>query len=261
MSATSPVDETDEVIGNNTATAYNFRSGPVSPARNTRMTSMTKTPFDFELARRNMTDNQVRTWEVSDSRVLEVLEDLPRESFVPPRYRKLAYSETAIPIGHGQVMLTPMVEGRILQAVRPHSHESVLEIGTGSGYFTACLARMAHSVTTIDLFDDFIDNARERLQALDLDNIEFSAENAARGPAGSARYDVIVVTAALPQRSDIFHRYLRQGGRLFLIIGDGATKEAWLFTRIQDEQWESESLFDTDLPNIIDPERRPEFVF
>lgn len=222
---------------------------------------MTEAQFDFSLARRNMTENQVRTYEVLSQRVLEVLEDLPREDFVPPRYRKLAYSDIAMPIGHDQVMLSPKIEGRILQAVYPQPHESVLEIGTGSGYFAACLARMACSVTSIDLFDDFREDAQQRLRALNLNNVELITENAARGPAQDTRYDVVVVEAALPRLNDTFHRYVREGGRLFLIVGGGPMKEGWLFTRLDGEIWNSESLFDTDLPYLIDPNRRAEFVF
>ena len=119
--------------------------------------------MNFERARYNMIEQQVRPWSVLDPNVLRTLGAIPRERFVPPDYRCLAYSDTRIPLGHGQTMMPPVVEGRLLQALELAGDENVLEIGTGSGYVTACLAGMAHSVESVDIYDDFTASAREQI--------------------------------------------------------------------------------------------------
>lgn len=222
---------------------------------------MGETGFDFETARRVMAEKQVRTWDVLSQRVLETMENMPREHFVPDRYRKLAYADMQIPIGHGQVMLNPKIEGRILQALHPERHESVLDIGTGTGYLSACLARMARSVLSVDIIPEFRQPAQERIKALGIDNVECDTADASHGLDRKDQFHTVVVEAGLPKLREDFHRHVREGGRLLLIVGTHPIMEGWLFTRVSDQGWTSESLFDTLIPNIIDPSERPEFDF
>jgi len=222
---------------------------------------MAESGFDFDTARRVMAEKQVRTWDVLSQRVLEVMETLPREHFAPERYRKLAYADIQIPIGHGQVMLNPKIEGRILQALHPARNESVLDIGTGTGYLSACLARMARSVLSVDIVPEFREPAQERIRALDIDNVECVTADAAHGLDRSDQFHAVVVEAALPKLREDFHRHVREGGRLLLIVGTPPVMEAWLFTRVSKDGWTSESLFDTLIPGIIDPSERPDFDF
>ncbi len=222
---------------------------------------MAKSEFDFEAARRVMAEKQVRTWDVLSQRVLEVMETLPREHFVTERYRKLAYADIQIPIGHGQVMLNPKIEGRILQALHPQPNESVLDIGTGSGYLAACLARLGRSVVSVDIVPEFQQPAEERIKALGIDNVECVTADAAHGLDSNDQFHTVVVEAALPKLREDFHRHVREGGRLLLIIGTPPIMEGLLFTRVSKTGWTSESLFDTLVPGIIDPSERPDFVF
>src|SRR5512142_1525590 len=159
--------------------------------------------LNIELARHNMVEQQVRPWEVLDSRVLEALSALRREDFVPAGYRNLAFADLGLPLAHGEVMMKPVVEGRVLQAVAPTRAESVLEIGTGSGFLTACLARLSASVHSIEQHADLADAAREHLHAAHVANATVEVAEAVNGFTPDRQYDVIVVTGAvfaLPQR-------------------------------------------------------------
>ncbi|MDQ5910561.1 MAG: protein-L-isoaspartate(D-aspartate) O-methyltransferase [Pseudomonadota bacterium] len=142
------------------------------------------TAFNFEQARFNMIEQQIRPWEVLDQRALDTLAQIPREDFVPERYRHLAFSDVAIPIGHGEIMLKPVVEGRLLQALALQPTDHVLEVGTGSGYLTACLARLSASVVSVDLIPDFIEEARRKLKAQGLNNVVLHVGDASRGWGG-----------------------------------------------------------------------------
>lgn len=217
------------------------------------------TDVDLAQARLNMVEQQVRTWEVLNERVLDVLEALPREDFVPVAYRNLAYADIQIPLAHGQVMMEPKVEGRLLQALEPQPEEHALEIGTGTGYVSACLARLAGEVTSVDLYPDFAELAAEHLAAQGLRNVHLETGDAARGWEDGRRYDVIVVTGSLPALHEGFHRSLTVGGRLAVIVGEPPIMEALLITRIDDDQWAAESLFDTSLPPLVGAPRRQRF--
>jgi protein-L-isoaspartate(D-aspartate) O-methyltransferase len=213
---------------------------------------------DFERARFNMVEQQVRTWEVLDNHVLSVIESLPRERFVPERYRSLAYADMQIPID-GEVMMEPRVEARLLQALGITSKESVLEIGTGTGYLTACLARLAADVVSVDRREEFREPAAAKLKALGLGNVRLETGDAARGWDDGRRYDAIAVTGSLPELHEGFHRSLTLGGRLFVIVGEPPIMEALLITRVGDEQWATESLFDTSIKPLVGAPRTPRF--
>ena len=206
--------------------------------------------LNVELARHNMVEQQVRPWDVLDSRVLEALGSVPREEFVPAAHRALAFADTGLPLGHGEVMMKPVVEGRVLQAVVPSGTESVLEIGTGSGFLTACLARLAASVHSIEQHSDLADAARERLSEARVVNATVEHAEAVGGFEPKQQYDVVVVTgavAALPQR---WRDWVRPGGRLLAIVGESPAQRATLFTRDAGGQWTEASLFETDLPYL-----------
>jgi protein-L-isoaspartate(D-aspartate) O-methyltransferase len=219
--------------------------------------------MNFERARYNMIEQQVRPWSVLDPNVLRTLGAIPREWFVPPDYRRLAYSDTRIPLGHGQTMMPPVVEGRLLQALELAGDENVLEIGTGSGYVTACLAGMAHSVESVDIYDDFTASARERLRELDIDNVTLTTGDAAAGWNGGHRFDAIALIGAVPSVPDAYREALTPGGRLFAIIGDPSqpVMEAVQITRVGDDEWSIESLFETWIAPLENTSRPRRFEF
>jgi protein-L-isoaspartate(D-aspartate) O-methyltransferase len=203
--------------------------------------------LNLELARFNMVEQQVRPWEVLDSRVLEALTAIRREDFVPAAHRNLAFADLALPLTHGEFMMKPVVEGRVLQAVVPTRAESVLEIGTGSGFLTACLARLAGSVHSIEQHADLADAARACLQAARITNAAIEVSEAVNGFVPKEHYDIVVATGAvhtLPQR---WREWVRPGGRLFAIVGSSPVQRATLYSRDVDGRWSEDGLFETDL--------------
>ena len=215
-----------------------------------------------EAAREQMIHQQVRAWDVLDARVLEILGQVPREQFVPPGFRELAFADAAIPLPHGERMLTPKVAGRILQALQVEADESVLEIGTGSGFLTACLALQAGSVRSLDIHADLADAARARLAALDLGRTEVVAADVFAADAlGSGSYDVIVLTGSLPLPDPRFEQRLAIGGRLFVVVGEPPVMEARLVRRLGSQEWVAESLFETILPPLHGAAHREAFRF
>jgi protein-L-isoaspartate(D-aspartate) O-methyltransferase len=216
--------------------------------------------FDVQFARRQMIEQQVRAWEVLDLRVLEALQQVPREEFAPPAFREIAFADTQVPLGHGQVMLAPKVEGRILQALDIQPDEDALEIGTGSGFFAACMARLAHSVRTIDLFPEFVAAATATFARTGVHNVTATAADAMQFAERDA-YDVIAVTGALPIYDARFERALKVGGRLFVTVGTGPILEARRVTRTGQGEWLQESLFETGMPALVHAPGPPRFVF
>jgi protein-L-isoaspartate(D-aspartate) O-methyltransferase len=214
--------------------------------------------IDTELARQNMVENQIRPWEVLDPRVLDALRDVRRETFVPERFRDLAFADMALPIGHGEVMFKPVIEGRILQALALRGDERVLEIGTGTGFLTACMARLAASVTSVERHADLADAARARLSAAHVGNVRVETGDALGDAQTSETFDVIVLGGgayALPER---LRASVRPGGRLFAIVGESPAMQAVLATRDGANHWTQQSLFETDVPYLhnAQPPRR-----
>lgn len=216
---------------------------------------------NLEQARVNMVKQQIRTWEVLDPKVLALITRIPREEFVPAEYRELAFADTEIPIGHGQRMMAPKLEARILQALDIQPTDSILEIGTGSGYLTACLASMGGLVTSLDIHADFTATANERLQAHNIDNAVLLTENGLTGPRKEGPYDVIVLTGSIPKIDERLKRQLTLGGRLFAVAGNSPAMEGILITRVGDYQWRDEAIFETDLGRLENPDATAEFVF
>jgi protein-L-isoaspartate(D-aspartate) O-methyltransferase len=202
-----------------------------------------------EIAKFNMIEQQIRPWEVLDHRVLSTLDQLNREDFVNQAYTGLAYADCQIPVANGVRMLPPTVEGRLLQALLIDESDEVLEVGSGCGYITACLARLAGQVTSIDADAEIVELARVNVARCGLDNVEFSTLSPAQLDAREA-YDVIAVTASLPLVPENLKQALKAGGRMFVIVGDSPVMEALLVTRVGAAEWTIQSLFETDLPRL-----------
>ena len=212
-------------------------------------------------AREQMVSQQVRAWDVLDPRVLAVLDALARERFAPERYRKLAYADTQIPLAHGQVMMAPKIEGRLLQALDPQPNESVLEIGTGSGFLAMCLARLGREVLSVDIFSEFTAAATEILRQMGIRNARLETRDASRLDWLAQRYDLIAITASLPEYDRQYAEHLNVGGRMFAIIGQLPIMEALLVTRVSEEAWARESLFETALPPLLNAPSPSRFRF
>ena len=217
--------------------------------------------MNFERARFNMVEQQIRPWEVLDGRVLSLLESIRREDFVPVKYRKLAFADMSIPLGAGQVMMRPNVEGRVLQALDLGEDETVLEIGTGSGFITACLASLAKCVVSVEIFEELRETAKARLEDKNIRNAELFVGDVMRGWQPEQAHDVVVVTGSVPVVPEQFLGWVNPGGRMFVITGDSPAMEARLLTRLSVTEWREESLFETDLPRLINAEEPAEFVF
>jgi protein-L-isoaspartate(D-aspartate) O-methyltransferase len=215
--------------------------------------------MNFEVARSQMLGQQLRAWDVLDDRVLLAFADTPRENFVPPDYRDLAFADTEIPLAHGQAMLAPKVEGRILQALQIEPIDDVLVVGTGSGYLTACAARLAKHVTSVDIFPDFETAAEPKLAACGIHNVELKAADALRLPY-RAQFDAIAVTGSVPVQNGHFVSMLRPQGRLFIVIGRDPAMEAQLITLQPNGATTTDSLFETVLAPLINSERPEPFV-
>lgn len=207
-----------------------------------------------------MIDQQVRAWTVLDPAVLGVFSAVPREAFVPRSYESMAFADTEIPLGHGEFMMTPTVEGRVLQALELSARDHVLEIGTGSGFLTACLANLAGSVTSIDIHEDFVRDAAGKLAAAGIDNVDLRTMDATRKLPGD-RYDAIAVTGSIESFDMRFVDALRPGGRLFVVVGPAPVMEARLVRRSGDADWKSESLFETSLGPLVHGRLPPQFEF
>lgn len=217
--------------------------------------------MNTDIARLNMVEQQVRAWDVFDPEVLEVLSEVPREQFVPREYASLAFADTQIPIGHGQRMMTPTIEGRLLQSLDLDGDEQILEVGTGSGFLTACLATLGGHVTSIDIHDDFLKRAGERLADNGIDNVDLLNMDAMRELPGGG-FDAIAVTGSLEHFDTRFVDALNEGGRLFVIVGHSPVMEARLVTRpTSSNEWATESLFETDLAPLVNGALPPQFSF
>lgn len=217
--------------------------------------------FDTERARFNMVEQQIRPWDVLDKRVLDTLFKIPREHFAPTEQRSFAFSDTALPIGHGETMLAPVVEGRILQSLAVEPNERVLEIGTGSGFFTACLANLGQSVHSVDIHPDFTQSAAEKLAALNIDRVVLETGDAVNGWASNERFDVIVLTGAVQRIPESYRQQLNVGGRLFAIVGTEQNMSGIMVTRRTNDQFDTQNLFETYTRYLKGAEPKPQFTF
>jgi len=216
---------------------------------------------DFETARFNMVAQQIRPWEVIDERVLDVLQTVPRERFVDPEYTGLAFADVAVPIGENQSMMKPVQEARMLQALNVQPGETVLEIGTGSGFVTACLARLGGTVTSYEIFEGLAEKARQRLEQVDHQTIEQVVGDALHASLAPGTFDVVAVTGSLPVYPKNLEELLRPGGRLFAVVGEAPAMQAMLVTRGETGEIWRENLFETVLPPLENAPQPDHFVF
>ena len=217
--------------------------------------------MDIEKARFNMVEQQIRPWDVLDQGVLDLLFKMKREDFVPPAYRALAFVDMEIPLGNGEVMLSPKLEARILQEVAAKKTDKVLEIGTGSGYMTALLAHEAGHVHSVEIVPEFKMQADQKLKAHGITNATLETGDAACGWDRHGPYDLIVVTGAVPALPETFQKSLNVGGRLFAIVGDAPVMEAMLVTCIAEGVYQSVVLFETCIASLKNAEQPERFVF
>ncbi|MBM7129091.1 protein-L-isoaspartate O-methyltransferase family protein [Dyella mobilis] len=217
--------------------------------------------MNFDQARQNMVENQVRPWEVLDGRVLDVLGRVRREDFVAPEHRQLAFADLCLPIGHGEVMMKPVMEGRVLQTLALKPEEQVLEIGTGSGFLTACLASLSAHVTSVDIHADFTAAAGARLQAAGINNVQLATGEAVDTWQPQGSFDAVVVTGAVYRIPDRFLSWLKPGGRLLAIRGESPVQQVMLLTSEGNGRYREESVLETDLPYLAHAEPPRRFVF
>jgi protein-L-isoaspartate(D-aspartate) O-methyltransferase len=216
---------------------------------------------DLELARFNMVAQQIRPNEVIDERVLDVFSEVPREKFVPREYAGLAFADVAVPLPDGQAMMKPVQEARMLQALQISESDQVLEIGTGSGFVTACLARLGASVTSYEIRADLSAAAAAKLQAQGISNAELVVGDGLHSSHAPESFDVIAVTGSVPVYPDGLEELLAPGGRLFVVVGDEPAMTAMLVSRTADGDMWRENLFETVLPALDNAPRPNRFVF
>lgn len=216
--------------------------------------------MNLEAAREQMVEQQVRTWQVFDDRVLDTMLRVPREQFVPQGYRDLAFVDSPIPLPHGQSLLPAKVHGRILQALATDPADLALEIGAGTGYLTACLGKLAARVRSLEIFPDIAEDARARLLAAAINNASVEVADGMQ-LAEQSGYDVIAVTGSLPVYDERFQQALRIGGRLFVAVGQRPVMEAWKVTRIGEREWQREGLFETVIEPLLHASGPSSFIF
>lgn len=204
-----------------------------------------------------MVEQQVRPWDVLDPRVLAVINEVPREQFAPAQYKNMAYVDTRIPLGSYDdkpcKMANPNLDGRILQELNINEDDLILEIGTGSGYLTACLAKLGRHVDSVDINEAMTTMAEESLQALNIDNIKLSTGDACKTWEQKRNYDVIAITVAMKSIPESYKKLLKPGGRLFVVTGDAPAMTAHRVTRDDNNHWTTEDLFETNIECMIQP--------
>jgi protein-L-isoaspartate(D-aspartate) O-methyltransferase len=217
--------------------------------------------MNFDQARLNMVENQVRPWEVLDGRVLDVISRVHREDFVAAAHRQLAFADLCLPLGHGEVMMKPVVEGRVLQALELLPGDHVLEIGTGSGFLTGCLAGLAAKVTSVDVRADFTVAARKRLQNAGIGNVELVTGEAVDGWQPNELFDALIVTGAVASIPARWLTWLKPAARALIVKGQSPVQHATLLTHEGAGRYREETLFETDLPYLIHAEPLKRFIF
>lgn len=217
--------------------------------------------MSYHSARINMVKQQLRTGDVLDESILNLYDLIPRHEFVPETYSHFAYSDLQIPLDHDQKMLTPLEEGKILQALQLQGTETVVEIGTGSGFFTALLSRLCKKVISIDYYSDFTQRAEKALKKHECNNVELITGDGCRGWLENAPYDVMVFTGALEKLTQMHRLQIVPGGKLFAIEGECPAMHARLHTLSHGEVWHTAFLFETETPQLLDQIQQKEFIF
>lgn len=217
--------------------------------------------LDFETARYNMVVSQIRTGDVLDERVLELVRRAPRHEFVPAQHRHYAFADMQIPLEHGEVMMAPLVEARLLQELSIKASDKILEIGTGSGYMTWLLSQLGKKVHSVEIMPEFTQRASEKLAAHGARNVELEIGDGARGWDRHAPYDVVVLTGSTPLLPEEFKKNLAHGGRLVAVVGRSPAMQARLIRRVDENSFENLNLFETDLPPLKNALAPSKFVF
>ena len=217
--------------------------------------------MDIKQARKNVIEQQIRPWGGLNVRANQALSDIPRENFVPEEYLSLVFADIEIPLVGGAKMFSPKIEGRILDSLDIQGHETVLEIGTGSGYFTSVLAKLSQSVVTIELDEQLSELAQNKVKKLNLKNITFINDDALAYNFDNEQYDTIVIGCSLPNKNENFFRLLKPGGKLFMVVGAINQMQATLVQRTNENDWQSKSLFETHLDYMKGTEPSVKFAF
>jgi len=217
--------------------------------------------MDIKQARKNVIEQQIRPWGGLNVRANQALSDIPRENFVPEEYLSLVFADIEIPLVGGAKMFSPKIEGRILDSLDIQGHETVLEIGTGSGYFTSVLAKLSQSVVTIELDEQLSELAQNKVKKLNLKNITFINDDALAYNFDNEQYDTIVIGCSLPNKNENFFRLLKPGGKLFMVVGAINQMQATLVQRTNENEWQSKSLFETHLDYMKGTEPSVKFSF
>jgi protein-L-isoaspartate(D-aspartate) O-methyltransferase len=217
--------------------------------------------MDFEQARFNMIEQQIRTWEVLDPQVLDLLFEVKREDFVPAEHRALAFADLEVPLGHGESMMQPKVEARIVQELAIQPHETVYEVGTGSGYLTALLAHRARQVTSAEIHPDLAARARAALKVAGIDNVTLLEGDSAAAPLAETPFDVIVVTGSMPILPQSFLDRLAPGGRLFAVLGDLPVMKALIVRQPVPGSFQHTELFETLVKPLVNAAQPSRFRF
>jgi len=216
--------------------------------------------MNLEKARFNMVEQQVRPWSVLDDTVLRTMEAIPRDNFVPDSQKLLAYADIELPIGNGESMMYPRVEGRLLQELELDIEDECLEVGTGSGFVTACMATMAKHINSIDIYDDFLKNADEKLAKVNISNVTLENKDVFTAFSSHKKYDAIAVTGSIPEYLPFFEELLKPKGRLFIIVGSKQTMHAMKITR-NNSTFERTSLFETEQKPLVGINKKSAFSF
>ena len=217
--------------------------------------------MDIKQARKNVIEQQIRPWGGLNVRANQALSDIPRESFVPEEYLSLVFADIEIPLVDGAKMFSPKIEGRILDSLDIQGHETVLEIGTGSGYFTSVLAKLSQSVVTIELDEQLSELAQNKVKELNLNNITFIKDDALTYNFDNEQYDTIVIGCSLPNKNENFFRLLKPSGKLFMVVGAINQMQATLVQRTNENEWQSKSMFETHLDYMKGTEPSVKFAF
>jgi protein-L-isoaspartate(D-aspartate) O-methyltransferase len=217
--------------------------------------------MNIKQARKNVIEQQIRPWGGLNVRANQALSDIPRENFVSEEYLSLVFADIEIPLVGGAKMFSPKIEGRILDSLDIQDHETVLEIGTGSGYFTSVLAKLSQSVVTIELDEQLSESAQNKIKELNLNNITFINDDALVYNFDNEQYDTIVVGCALPNKNENFFRLLKPEGKLFMVVGAINQMQATLVQRTNENVWQSKSLFETHLDYMKGAEPPVKFAF
>ncbi|WP_251359217.1 protein-L-isoaspartate O-methyltransferase [Kangiella sp. TOML190] len=217
--------------------------------------------FNPEQARMNMVEQQIRPWQMFDNTVLDLFAAMPRHQFVPKDYEQLAYSDCRIPLSQNQYMMPPREEARMLQALKVQPSDLVLEVGSGSGFVSALLANLSHKVYSVDIIADYLEQAKNLNEDLGLTNIEFEEGDASNGWPHYGPYDAIAICGGFFELPISFKKSLAIGGRLFCFQGQTPAMQAKLITRVSEDKWLEENLFESDIELLINAKKPEKFIF